>query len=189
MNFKHRLILASKSPRRQQLLKDAGFDFSVKTIDIEEDFPSTLPVVDVGKYLAEKKANAFTNELMSDETVITADTVVIVKDKVLAKPEDKQEAFEMIRSLSGTHHDVITGVCLMSKSKVVLFDDVTRVYFKELSDEEINFYIDTFEPYDKAGAYGIQEWIGMIGIKKIEGSYFNVVGLPVQKVYEKLLLF
>lgn len=189
MNFKHRLILASKSPRRQQLLKDAGFDFSVKTKDVAEDFPSTLPASEVAKYLAEKKANAFTNELMPDEVVITADTVVIIKDKVLAKPEDKKEAFEMIRSLSGTRHEVITGVCLMSKSKVALFDDTTRVYFKELSDEEINYYIDTYKPYDKAGAYGIQEWIGMIGITKIEGSYFNVVGLPVQKVYEELNRF
>lgn len=189
MNFNHHLILASKSPRRQQLLKDAGFDFSVKTKDVAEDFPSTLPASEVAKYLAEKKANAFTDEIEPDEIVITADTVVIINNQILAKPADKREAFDMIKSLSGTHHEVITGVCLKGKSKQQTFDDITRVYFKNLSDDEINYYIDNYKPFDKAGAYGIQEWIGMIGITKIEGSYFNVVGLPVQKLYQQLLDF
>ncbi|MDX1629384.1 MAG: Maf family nucleotide pyrophosphatase [Fulvivirga sp.] len=188
MNFKRPLILASKSPRRQQLLKDAGFTFDVKSREVDEAFPKHLPVQEVARYLATKKADAFTDEL-KDQVVITADTVVIIEEEILEKPKDNQEAFEMLQKLSGKRHQVITGVCIKDQEKSVSFDDTTTVFFKQLTEDEIKYYVNKFQPFDKAGAYGIQEWIGMIGIEQIEGSYFNVVGLPIHKVYAALMDF
>ncbi len=185
MNFNRKLILASKSPRRQQLLQSAGFTFDVRTMDVEETFPDDMAAQEVAEYLAIKKAKAFEDEI-TDEIVITADTVVVVDDKILGKPADKKEAIDMLQALSGRSHEVITGVALMTKNEIRSFSDVTIVNFKKLSHKEIDYYVDNYAPYDKAGAYGIQEWIGMIGITSIEGSYFNVVGLPVQKLYETL---
>ncbi|MEQ8244827.1 Maf family nucleotide pyrophosphatase [Fulvivirga sp.] len=186
MNLSRPLILASKSPRRSQLLKEAGFDFSVKTMDVDESFPDDMEVHQVAEYIASNKAKAFQNSII-DEIVITADTVVIVDDKILAKPANQNEAFDMIKSISGRSHEVMTGVALVTKDNISTFSDTTKVIFKPLVDHEINYYIENYKPYDKAGAYGIQEWIGMIGIERIEGSYFNVVGLPIQKLYQALL--
>jgi septum formation protein len=188
MNLSRPLILASKSPRRCQLLKDAGFIFSVETMEVDESFPDDLEPHQVAEYIALKKAQAFQSAL-TDEIVITADTVVIVDDKILGKPVDHQEAFDMIKSMSGRSHEVMTGVALVEKEHIFTFSDTTTVDFKTLTDQEINYYIENYKPFDKAGAYGIQEWIGMIGIERIEGCYFNVVGLPVQKVYKALLSF
>lgn len=188
MNLPCPLILASKSPRRQQLLKDAGFDFKVITRDIDESYPNTLETKEVARFIAEKKADAF-KDITEDNIVITSDTVVIQGDKVLGKPADRNEAVAMLTMMSGSSHLVISGVCIAHKEQRVVFDDTTKVHFKALTVSEIEYYVDNFKPYDKAGAYGIQEWIGMVGITKIEGSYFNVVGLPVQKVYEALNQF
>lgn len=185
MSFNRQIILASKSPRRQQLLKEAGFTFQVITKDVDESFPAELQAKDVAAYLSRKKADAFRDEF-DEEIIITADTVVKVDEEILNKPADYNEAYLMLKKLSGRQHEVITGFTLKDKHKQVTYSDTTIVHFKELSDDEINHYIENFKPFDKAGAYGIQEWIGMIGITKIEGSYFNVVGLPIQKVYEML---
>lgn len=185
MNLPHSLILASKSPRRQQLLREAKFQFTTVSLAVDESFPADLPVADVARYLAEKKARAFDGDV-ENAVLITADTVVMIDGRILGKPNNKEEAIEMLQHLSGKAHQVITGVCLRHNQITRSFDDVTQVYFKKLSEEEIHYYIDTYQPFDKAGAYGIQEWIGMIGIEKIEGSYFNVVGLPLNKVYEAL---
>lgn len=182
------IILASKSPRRQMILTEAGIDFIVKPINISEDYQDMMKAEDVAKYLAEKKANQFPF-LKENEIVLTADTTVIINGTILGKPQNVAQAATMLSSLSGKIHDVVTGVCVKSKDKVVSFDDDTRVYFKSLTDEEIDYYIKNFKPFDKAGAYGIQEWIGMIGIRKIEGSYFNVMGLPIHKLYDTLLKF
>ncbi|MTI21976.1 septum formation protein Maf [Fulvivirga sp. RKSG066] len=188
MNLSFPLILASKSPRRQALLKEAGFQFEVVTKDVDESYPDDLEPLEVAKYIAEKKAQAF-NEDINSKIVITADTVVLKGNTILGKPQSKEEAFNMLRSLSNTTHQVITGVSLFSSEKQTSFDDCTDVTFKTLSDEEIKYYIEKYEPYDKAGAYGIQEWIGMIGITEIKGSYFNVVGLPIEKLYRQLQTF
>ncbi|MDQ3393613.1 MAG: Maf family nucleotide pyrophosphatase [Bacteroidota bacterium] len=188
MNFIRPLILASNSPRRKQLLQEAGFTFTVKTQQVTEDYPAEMPLISVAKYLAEKKAMAF-NHVLEDEIVIAADTVVIQDNTFLGKPKDAQEAENMLRLMSGKMHRVITGMCLLDRNKKISFDAATEVYFKNLTTEEINFYIEHYKPYDKAGAYGIQEWIGLIGIEKIVGSYYNVVGLPVQKLYEELWKF
>ncbi len=188
LRLNHPLILASNSPRRKQLMHEMGFEFVVKTKDTDESFPDDIPLNEVPVYLAEKKANAFKNEL-KNEIIITADTVVIINDRILNKPSDAKEAYEMLSLLSSKKHDVITGVCLLSENKKVLFSDITEVYFKELSKEEIDFYINKYKPYDKAGSYGAQEWMGMVAVEKIIGSYFNVMGLPVHKVYEELIKF
>ncbi len=188
MNFHRTLILASSSPRRQELLKAAGFNFEVKVIDTDESFPASMPVLDVAQYVAQKKANAFA-EKVNDEIIITADTMVISGNQALGKPKNVAEAKLMLQRLSGKSHQVITGVCVFSKEKQVSFDETTEVLFKKLTDKEIDYYIKHFQPFDKAGAYGIQEWIGMIGIEKIIGSYYNVMGLPTHKVYEVLMGF
>lgn len=188
MNLPCPLILASKSPRRQQLLREAGFEFKVVTKDIDESYPEYLVTAEVAKFIAKKKSEAFKEEVRKN-IVITSDTVVIQGEQVLGKPKDRDEAIEMLTLMSGDSHLVISGVCISHQSKQVIFDDITKVFFKELTLTEIEYYVDTYKPYDKAGAYGIQEWIGMIGITKIEGSYFNVVGLPVQQVYEALMQF
>lgn len=185
MNFKRPLILASSSPRRQYLMREAGYNFTVEKPDVDESFPKELPVEQVAKYLASKKAEYFRKEL-HEEVVITADTVVILNNEVLNKPADRDEAIIMLSQLSGQTHLVITGVCILSKEKEESFDDTTEVTFKKLSRMEIEFYVDNYKPYDKAGAYGAQDWIGMVAIEKIVGSYFNVMGLPMHKVYDHM---
>lgn len=181
-----KIILASKSPRRQKLLRELGVDFEIKTKDVEEVYPSELNKQEVAIYLSELKAKAFKGELKADEIIITSDTIVCLENRIIGKPKDSQDAFNMLSDLSGKMHEVITAVTLMSLAKTVTFFDVTEVYFKELSNLEIERYIDKYQPFDKAGSYGIQEWIGYIGIEKIVGSYHNVMGFPVKKVYEAL---
>ncbi len=180
------VILASKSPRRQQLLRDLGIDFEVQVHEVEETYPENLTVGQIPVYLAGLKAQPFINELTPDTLLITSDTIVSLQEQVLGKPCDYNHAFETLKALSGQQHQVITGVCITTADKSSSFASTTNVWFKTLSDGEIHHYIKTCKPYDKAGAYGIQEWIGYIGIEKIEGSYFNVMGLPVQRLYEEL---
>ena len=218
-------ILASKSPRRQYLLKELGLNFEVKTKEVDESFPENLNAQQIPLYLCEKKAKAFDEELQENTVVITADTIVWVNNQVLNKPVDYDDAVRMLNLLSGKMHEVYTGVCLRSKSKMKSFYAVTKVYFKKLSEEEIAYYVTNFKPFDKAGAYGAQEClpadvkpcsqeeivflnemgkaylnapnnskesqagIGFIGVEKIEGSYFNVMGLPLKELYEELLVF
>ena len=186
---KYQIILASKSPRRQQLLSDLGVEFKVISYDVEEVYPSDISVDEIPEYLAKLKAEPFRNEINDSTLVITSDTVVCIGDQVLGKPANRNEAVEMLQLLSGKVHQVSTGVCLYSKTKELSFSVSTNVWFKNLSNEEIEFYIENYRPYDKAGAYGIQEWIGFIAIEKIEGSYFNVMGLPVHQLYEALKNF
>jgi septum formation protein len=186
---KHKIILASKSPRRHYLLKELGIDFEVYTKEVDESFPENLKAQEIPLYLCEKKADAFQEELTDNTIVITADTIVWVDDQVLNKPENFEDAVRMLKLLSGKMHEVFTGVCLKSKHKKKSFYAVTKVFFKTLSQEEIEFYINNFKPYDKAGAYGAQEFIGYIAIEKIEGTYFNVMGLPLKELYENLLDF
>ena len=185
----YHLILASQSPRRHQMLKELGIDFEIKTKEVDEVYPEGLSPKEIPVYLAELKASAFESDFKNNELVITADTIVCVDDWILGKPKDREEAIKMLSALSGRSHKVISGVCLKSAKKKVSFATTTEVHFKNLSKEEIDYYIDNYEPYDKAGAYGIQEWIGFIGIDGIEGSYFNVVGLPIQRLYEELSKF
>jgi septum formation protein len=188
--IQHKIILASKSPRRQQLLTEMGFSFEIRVKDVNEDFPDDLSNREVAIFLCEKKAAAFSESEISDnEILITADTIVCLGNKILNKPGDRAHAIEMLSELSGKMHEVITGVCLKSKGKMVSFFDSTKVYFQNLSQGEISFYVENYKPFDKAGAYGIQEWIGLTGIEKIEGSYFNVVGLPTEKLYRALIEF
>jgi septum formation protein len=186
---KYHFILASKSPRRQFLLKDLGLDFEVHTKDVDESFPDTLRAHEIPLYLCQKKADAFDKDLDDNTIVITADTVVWVHGQVLNKPENYEDAIRMLKLLSGKMHEVYTGVCIKSKYKTKVFYSLTKVFFKTLSEEEIQYYIKNFHPYDKAGAYGAQEWIGYIAVEKIEGSYFNVMGLPLRELYEELLQF
>ncbi len=182
-----KIYLASQSPRRQQLMRDAGLEFEVINKDgIEEVYPQNLKKEEIPEHLAMLKAKAYPEIIESDAILITADTIDWQKGKVLGKPKNEKEAFRMLKSLSGEEHWVITGVCITSKEKQVVFHTATTVFFSDLSDSEIQFYIKNFKPYDKAGAYGIQEWIGHIGIERIEGSYFNVMGLPIQRLYQKL---
>jgi len=182
----HRIILASRSPRRQQLLKELGVKFDTVIRDFGETFPEGLSGEEIARFVAHSKAASFRDEIADNEIVITADTIVWCNNQVLGKPVDKQDAVRILKEISGNTHEVITGVSLFSKSKEVTFSDTTKVTFEVFSDEDINFYIDKYKPYDKAGAYGIQEWIGIVACSKIEGSYFNVVGLPVQRLYKEL---
>ncbi len=184
-----KIILASKSPRRQHLLKEMGFDFEVKIKDVPEDYPSKLKREKVALYLSELKADAFDEELDDDTIVITSDTIVCIENEVINKPKDYNDAVCMLKKISGNKHTVFTGVCLKSNKKKKSFYSSTDVYFRELTLSEIEHYIKTYEPYDKAGAYGIQEWIGYIGINRIEGSFYNVMGLPTSKLYHELLDF
>ncbi len=185
----YKIFLGSKSPRRQELLKNLGFDFEIFTIETEEIFPSDLKKEEVTNHLAKLKAKAYEGKLAENELVITADTIVWHNDTVLGKPKNEKEAFDILKSLSGDSHRVYTSVCIKSKVKEVVFSDCTTVFFSALSDEEINYYITNYKPFDKAGAYGIQDWIGLRAIRKIEGSYYNVMGLPTEKLYEALLQF
>lgn len=188
MNFKRPLILASSSPRRQYLMREAGFQFQVRVPDIDESFPDDLPVHQVPKYLAERKARVFQNDL-THEIVISSDTVVILHNTILNKPLNRMEAIDMLTRLSGQTHSVITAVCLLSKDRMDCFDDLTQVTFKKLTREEIEFYVDHYKPYDKAGAYGAQDWIGLVAIERIQGSYFTVMGMPMHLVYTHLQNF
>lgn len=180
------IILASGSPRRQQFFKELDIDFSIQLKEVEEIYPTELKAEAITNFLAELKANAFTN-LKADDIVITSDTIVWHEEKALGKPVDYDDAFNMIQSLSGKTHEVITSVCFKTITKIDTFFEVTKVTFKPLSDEAIHYYLKNYKPFDKAGSYGIQEWIGLVGIDKIEGSYANVVGMPIDKVYDKLL--
>ena len=186
---KHPLILASKSPRRQYLLNELGLQFEVRTKEVDESFPANLKAQEIPLYLCKKKADAFNNELNENTIVITADTIVWIDGQVLNKPENFDDAVRMLKLLSGKMHEVYTGVCLRSKEKTKSFYALTKVYFKTLSQEEIEYYINNYNPYDKAGSYGAQEWLGYIAIEKIEGTYFNVMGLPIKELYEELLAF
>ena len=187
---KYHLILASQSPRRQYLLKELGLNFEIRTTNVPEEYPGHLKHEQIAIYLAEQKADSFdTSRLDAKALIIAADTIVCIDDEILGKPGNYKEAVRMLTKLSGKKHEVITAVCLKTKTKRRTFFTVSSVYFKELSIEEIDYYIENFEPFDKAGGYGIQEWIGYIGISKIEGSYFNIMGLPVKEFYEELLTF
>jgi len=183
---KYKLILASGSPRRQQFFKDLDLDFEIRLKEIEEIFPPELKAEEITNYLAKLKANAFEGELNDNEILITSDTIVWHNNKALGKPKDAQDAFEILKSLSNATHEVITSVCFKTKAHSTVTHEVTKVTFCELSDEAIWYYIENYNPYDKAGAYGIQEWIGFVGVSKIEGSYTNVMGMPTDKVYEYL---
>ncbi len=184
---RHRIILASNSPRRKELLAGIGIDFEVRVLQgIDESYPADLPIQDTAEYISRKKAAAYREQQADDELVITADTIVVLDDEVMGKPADEQEASSMLHKLSGRTHQVITGVTLTTKERQQSFSVLTDVTFKQLSDEEIDYYITHYHPMDKAGAYGIQEWIGYIGVTGLSGSYFNVMGLPVQRIYEAL---
>ncbi|MBQ2394842.1 MAG: septum formation protein Maf [Alistipes sp.] len=185
-----RLILASASPRRRQLMEEAGMRFELAPkFECDESYPATLPAAEVAAFLSALKSNAYPEALSDEDILITADTTVVVDDRVLGKPSDREEAYEMLRAMSGRGHRVYTGVTLRSKSKVQTFSVESEVYFREMDDEEIFYYIDNYRPYDKAGAYGIQEWIGYVAIERIEGSFYNVMGLPIQRLYKELLAF
>ena len=187
--MKH-IILASNSPRRRELLAGLDLDFEVKVLpDIDESYPDNLPVAEVAGYIARKKAAPYCALIGESDLVITADTVVIVGNEVLGKPKDAEDARRMLQLISGRTHQVITGVCLLTTDKEHSFSVTTDVTFKQLSADEITYYIEHYKPFDKAGAYGIQEWIGYVGVTSINGSYFNVMGLPVQRLWEELKKF
>ncbi|KQO21309.1 septum formation inhibitor Maf [Flavobacterium sp. Leaf82] len=183
---KYTLILASGSPRRQQFFKDLDLDFEIRLKEIEEIYPPELKAVEITDYLAALKASAFDGELKENEILVTSDTIVWHNKKALGKPKNAEEAFEMIKSMSNTTHEVFTSVCFRTSFTSTVINDVTKVTFKDLSDEAILYYIENYKPYDKAGAYGIQEWFGFMAVEKVEGSYTNVMGLPTAKVYEYL---
>ncbi len=181
---KYKIVLASQSPRRQELLRGLQVEFSVKVLHVDESYPSDIVGVDIPMYLAEKKADAYT---IDDETLlITADTIVWHEGQVYGKPIDKADAKRMLKQLSGKMHEVITGVCIRTNKKRKVFHVISEVRFASLTENEIDYYLENFKPYDKAGAYGVQEWIGYVGVEHIEGSYFNVMGLPIQRVYNEL---
>ena len=185
--MKKKIILASNSPRRKELLAGRDVDFEVKVLpDIDESYPDDLPVEEIAQFIAKEKAAAYVELLKSDELLITADTIVVVDKEILGKPEDEEDARRMLNTISGRTHQVITGVCLMTSEKTKAFAVVTDVTFKQLTDKEIDTYIKKYKPFDKAGAYGIQEWIGYIGVTNLSGSYFNVMGLPVQRIYTEM---
>jgi septum formation protein len=184
--MKTKIILASKSPRRQELLRLMDMDFRIVLKEVDESYPDGLSPQEIAVYIAEKKVLAFDEEA-GDEIVLTADTIVEINGQILGKPETAEHAVEMLKLLSGNVHRVVTGVCLMYKGKVNKFHDVSEVFFRRLTDAEITGYVEKYQPLDKAGAYGIQEWIGLTGIQRIEGSYTNVVGLPTEKLYQQLL--
>lgn len=187
---KYHIILASNSPRRKELLAGLGIDYAVRVLSgIDESYPDDLPITDIAAYIAHKKTDAYRPTMADDELLITADTVVICDNEVMGKPLDEADAHRMLRQLSGRVHHVTTGVCLTTSKQQRLFSVTTEVTFKELSDDEISYYISHYHPFDKAGAYGIQEWIGYIGCTGLNGSYYNVMGLPVQRIYQELTRF
>lgn len=180
------IILASKSPRRFQIMTDAGIEFTVKTREIEESYPDSLELRTVPEFLAKKKADGVKDFIIDQEIVLTSDTIVLMNETIYGKPKDRSDAIRILKELSGNMHEVITGVSLMAKEKQITFSDVTEVYIDSISEEEIVHYIDQYQPFDKAGAYAIQEWLGLAKIGRINGSYYNVVGLPISKVYQAL---
>lgn len=180
------IILASGSPRRQQFFLDLNLKFEIRLKEIEEVYPDHLAAAEIPNFLAKLKADAFKNELVDNDILITSDTIVWLKNKALGKPKNYDDAFAMLREMSGNMHEVITSVCFVTNINSTIISETTKVYFNELTDEEIDFYITNFKPYDKAGAYGIQDWIGLVAVAKIEGSYANVMGLPVDLVYNYL---
>lgn len=182
----YHIILASGSPRRQSFFKDLGLDFEIRLKPVIEEYPLRLRHFEISDYLAQLKALPFKDDLKDKEVLITSDTIVWHNNKALGKPIDENDAFDMLKSISNATHEVITSICFTTKTTQKTLSDVTKVTFKNLTDDEINYYIKTCKPFDKAGAYGIQEWIGQIGVTKIEGSYFNVMGLPVHLVYKVL---
>ncbi len=184
MNSK--LVLGSQSPRRAELLKALGLNFRQLSSDIDESYPTNLKGAEISDFIAQAKADSLKEQLADDELLICSDTIVCLADQVLGKPTDYQQAKEMLRSLSGQSHHVISSICFSDKKESKVMHDSTEVFFKELTDNEIDYYLENFQPYDKAGAYGIQEWIGMIGIEKIIGSYFTVMGLPTHLIFEQL---
>ncbi len=186
---KKKLILGSKSPRRKELLTNAGIPFEIRTKDTEEYYPAHTPVREVPAHLAKLKADAMMDDLQEDEILLTADTIVLLDGKIYGKPKDFEDAVSILAALSGNTHEVITGVCIRDKEKEIVFSETTKVTFKKLDTEDIKFYIKNYTPYDKAGAYAIQEWIGLIGISGIRGDYYNIVGLPVNRVAEELKNF
>ena len=186
---KYKIILASRSPRRQQLLRELGLKFDIVLKEYEENYPDGLNGEEIARYVAYGKAVTFREDISENEIVITADTIVWCNNKVLGKPVNYEDAVTILKEISGKTHEVITGVSILSKSKEVTFSDSTKVTFDTLTDEEISYYIEKCKPYDKAGAYGIQEWIGIVACTHIDGSYFNVVGLPVQRLYKELQNF
>ena len=184
---KYKVLLASKSPRRREILKLLRIPFTIVTIDgIDESYPATLLPGEVSEYISNKKADAFLKRISDNELIITADTVVICDNRILGKPKDAEDAVKMLHFLSGKTHFVTTGVTVATKTKKTSFTVESKVTFSELSDEEIRFYVDMYQPFDKAGAYGIQEWIGAVAVEKINGSFYNVMGLPVHKLYREL---
>ncbi len=186
----YKVLLASNSPRRKELLQGIDIDFEIKVLpDIDESYPASLPVEEVAEFIAEKKASSYTNNLKEDELLITADSVVILDGAIFGKPNNKEEANAMLTALSGKAHRVISGVCLATLEKQVSFSVTSEVLFSELSNEEIEYYINRYSPFDKAGSYGIQEWIGYIGVEHLSGSYFNIMGLPIQRLYRELKNF
>lgn len=184
-----KILLASKSPRRKQLLKQANIKFTIKTSGIEEVFPQNISLYKIPVFLAQKKAKAVLHNIKDNQVILSADTLVFISKKIIGKPENYSDAVNILSTLSGKKHTVITGVCLLSKEKIKTFSVSTHVYFRKLSVEQIHFYLQKHKPYDKAGSYAIQEWIGLIAVKKIEGDYFNIVGLPIGKVIEELKKF
>ena len=186
----YKIILASNSPRRKELLSGLDIEYKTRVIpDVDESYPNTLPLEDVADYLAKKKASAYLQQLNDEELLITSDTIVLLENMILGKPATEEESALMLRTLSGKTHKVITAVCLSSTKKQVCFSDTSLVTFGQLTDTEINYYVSKYKPYDKAGAYGVQEWIGYMAVERIEGSYYNVMGLPVFKLYKELKEF
>jgi septum formation protein len=186
----YKVILASNSPRRKELLGGLGIPFEVRTLSgIDESYPDTLRGEEIPMYISGKKAEAYQRMMADDEMIITADTIVYDNGQVLGKPKDREEAIQMLRQLSGHAHEVITGVSIVTKEKTSQFASTSKVFFASLTDEEIIDYVDHYQPFDKAGAYGIQEWIGYVAVTRIEGSYFNVMGLPIQRLYTELKTF
>ena len=185
---KYKVILASNSPRRKELLAGLGVDYEVRTLpDVDESYPDTLQGADIPLYIAKEKADAYRNMLQPGELMITADTIVWLDGRVLGKPKDREDALCMLRDMSGRTHEVFTGVCITTTEWQRSFAAQTEVRFAELSEEEMTYYVDKFQPMDKAGAYGVQEWIGFIGVENISGSYYNIMGLPVQRLYKELV--
>lgn len=184
---KFKIILASNSPRRKELMSGLGVDYVVRTLpDVDETYPDTLSGADIPEYIAREKADAYRQTMKRDELLITADTIVWLNDQVLGKPKDRQEAIEMLQQLSGQAHQVFTGVCLTTTDWQKSFTATSDVLFAELSDDEIEYYVDRYMPMDKAGAYGVQEWIGYVAVQSISGSFYNIMGLPIQKLYGEL---
>ena len=186
----YKVLLASNSPRREELLRGIDIDFEVKVLpDIDESYPDNIPSEEIAEFVAIKKAKPYAASLHEDELLLTADTIVLLEDKVLGKPADKEEAKQMLHELSEKTHRVITGVCLTSAKKQTSFSATSDVEFGKLTDQEIEYYVERYSPMDKAGAYGVQEWIGYVAVKHISGSYYNIMGLPIQRVYRELIKF